>query len=306
MGEAPCRDGAHRRVPALELAALVVAALALSLAVAPTSTGARTAAGTSWHGTILCTTKHLSGYRSLAVDEQGRLADLTLRSAVAAGLQVEVELEGASISRDGRSLAVRTAGSVRVLAPTRQPFVVRNRLIENGYSHYRFYRNGRPWGCRVAFTDAAAVSVAKLILSGRTAPVTLALRDGQLVHLRPQQQPLAAPTRTAEARADIKGFLALIARGKSIEACATLSSDALLIHGGRDGCVMAFESAKFMYRDRYTGAIVERAALFDLDGDSYALATIKRSHDSVRAFFIRERGEYRYLGDLELSPIELW
>ncbi len=246
----------------------------------------------------------MSGYRSLAVDEQGRLADLTLRSAVAPGLRVE--LEGASISRDGRSLAARTAGSLRVLRPTRQPFVVRNRLIENGYSHYRFYRNGRPWGCRVAFTDAAAVSVAKLILSGRTAAVTLSLKDGRLVHLLPQQLPLAAPIRQAEARADIKGFLALVARGKSIEACATLSSDALLIHGGRDGCVMAFESAKFMYRDRYIGAFVERVALFDLDGDSYALATIKRSHNSVRAFFILERGKYRYLGDLELSPIELW
>ena len=112
--------------------------------------------------------------------------------------------------------------------------------------------------------------------------------------------------RQAEARADIKGFLALVARGKSIEACATLSSDALLIHGGRDGCVMAFESAKFMYRERYRGAFVDRVALFDLDGDLHALATIKRSQDSVRALFIFERGKYRYLGDLELSPIELW
>jgi hypothetical protein len=46
-------------------------------------------------------------------------------------------------------------------------------------------------------------------------------------------------------------------------------------------------------------------ALFDLDGDSYALATIKRRQDSVRARFVFERGRYRYLGDLELSPIEL-
>jgi hypothetical protein len=26
----------------------------------------------------------------------------------------------------------------------------------------------------------------------------------------------------------------------------------------------------------------------------------------VRALFTLERGRYRYLGDLELSPIELW
>jgi len=46
--------------------------------------------------------------------------------------------------------------------------------------------------------------------------------------------------------------------------------------------------------------------LFDLTGDSYALATIWRHSGSVRAFFIFERGRYRYLGDLVLSPIELW
>jgi hypothetical protein len=69
---------------------------------------------------------------------------------------------------------------------------------------------------------------------------------------------------------------------------------------------MAFESAKFIYRDRYAHASVERIALFDLDGDAYAFATINRGNSYARAFLIRERGRYRYLGDLELSPIELW
>jgi tetratricopeptide (TPR) repeat protein len=91
-----------------------------------------------------------------------------------------------------------------------------------------------------------------------------------------------------------------------IAACATLARDALLIHGGRDGCVMAFESAKFLYRDRYARASVEHVALFDLEGDSYALATIHRTHGHARAFLLREGGTYHYLGDLELSPIELW
>jgi hypothetical protein len=277
---------------------------ALFLAVLMVSTGARAGNGASWQGTILCTTATVSGYRSFAVDERGSLAELTLRRAVAPGLQVAVE--GASTAKDARSVSARTAGTVRVLRPTRAPFVVRSRLIENGYSHYRFYRNGRPWGCRVAFDERAAVAVAKLILSGRSAALTLTVRDARLVHLRPREEPLAAPARTAQAKADVEGFLVLLARGRSIAACATLSSDALLIHGGRDGCIMVFESAKFMYRERYRGASVERVALFDLDGDSYALATIKRSRESVRALFIFERGRYRYLGDLELSPIELW
>jgi len=228
----------------------------------------------------------------------------TLGRAVAPGLRVE--LEGASTSKDGRALWARTVGTLRVLGLTREPLVVRSRLIENGYSRYGFYRKGHPWGCRVAFDEAAAVSVAKLILSGRSAQVTVALRDGRLVHFRPRQEPLAAPAGEAKAKADLEDFLTLLARGNSIAACATMARDALLIHGGRDGCVMAFESAKFLYRDRYAWASVEQMSLFDLDGHSYALATIKRSHSSVRAFFIRERGTYRYLGDLDLSPIELW
>jgi hypothetical protein len=69
---------------------------------------------------------------------------------------------------------------------------------------------------------------------------------------------------------------------------------------------MDFESAKFIYRDRYAHASVARIALFTLGGDSYALATIKRSSSRVRALLIRERGKYRYLGDLELARIELW
>jgi hypothetical protein len=238
------------------------------------------------------------------VDERGSVAELTLRRAVAPGLRVAIA--AASIAKDGRSVSARRASTVRVLGPTREPIVVRSRVIENGYSHYRFYRNGRPWGCRVAFGEPAAVSVAKLILSGRRAALTLTLRGGRLVHLRPQEGSLAAPSRTAKAKADVEGFLALLARGRSIAACATMSSDALLIHGGRDGCVVALESAKFVYREHYRGAFVERAALFDLDRDSYALATIKRSQGSVRALFTLERGRYRYLGDLELSPIELW
>lgn len=279
---------------------------ALSLA-AMMSTDARAANRAVWHGTTLCTTAIVSGYRSFAVDERGSLAALTLRRAVAPGLRVAVEVASiASIANDGRFVSVPTAGAVRVLGPTREPLVVRSRVIENGYSHYGFYRNGRPWGCRVAFDEPAAVSVAKLILSGRNAVLTLTVRDGRLVHLRPREEPLSAPSRTAKAKADVEGFLALVARGRSIPACATLSSDALLIHGGRDGCVIAFESAKFMYRERYRRAFVDRVALFDLDGDSYALATIKRSRDSVRALFIFERGRYRYLGDFELSPIELW
>jgi len=282
---------------------LVVSALALSLAV-PTSTGARAGVGSSWQGTILCTTKIRSGYRSLAVDERGGLAELTLGRAVTPGLRVA--LDGAATSKDGRSLWAHRVGTLRVLGPTKEPLFVRSRLIENGYARYSFYRDGHPWGCPVAFGDAAAVSVAKLILSGRSAQVTLALRNGQLIHLGPREEPLGAPAREAKAKADLEGFLTLLARGKSIAACATLARDALLIHGGRDGCVMAFESAKFLYRDRYARASVEQVALFGLDGDSYALATIKGSHSSVRAFFIRERGRYRYLGDLDLSPIELW
>jgi len=272
---------------------LVVSALALSLAVV-TSTGARAGVHSSWQGTILCTATIQSGYRSLAVDEQGRLAELTLRPAVPPGQRVE--LEGASTSKDGRAIRARTVGTLRVLGPAKEPFVVRSRLIENGYSRYGFYRNGHRWGCPVVFDDAAAVSVAKLILSGRSAQVKLVLRNGQLIHLAPREKPLGAPAREAKATADLEDFLTLLARGKSIAACASLARDALLIHGGRDGCVMAFESAKFLYRDRYARASVEQVALFSLDGDSYALATIKGSHSSVRAFFIRERGRYRYLG----------
>ena len=281
-----------------------VFALALSLAVVMTSADAGAGVGSRWQGAVLCTTKIGSGYRSLAVDQKGHLAELTLQQAVPPGHTVE--LEGASTSKSGRPLWPRTSASVHVLGPIKEPVVVRTRLIERGYARYGFYRNGHPWGCPVAFGDAAAVSVAKLILSGRSAQVRLTLHNGQLVHLGPREAPLRAPAQTAKARADLEHFLTLLAHGHSIAACATLARDALLIHGGRDGCVMAFESAKFLYRDRYTQASVEHMALFDLDGDSYALATIKRSHGCARAFLIRERGAYRYLGDLELSPIELW
>jgi hypothetical protein len=61
-----------------------------------------------------------------------------------------------------------------------------------------------------------------------------------------------------------------------------------------------------MYRDRYLHASVEHVAVFDLDGHSYALAAIKRPRGYARAILIHERGTYRYLGDLDLSPIELW
>lgn len=274
------------------------------LAVIVMSADAQAGNRTSWRGTILCTTAITSGYRSLAVDERGSLAGLTLQRAVAPGLRIVVE--DASIGKDGRSVSARKAGIVRVLRPTREPFLVRSRVIENGYSHYRFYRNGRPWGCRVAFGESAAVSVARLILSGRSAALTLTVRHRRLVHLRPREEPLAGAARTAKAKADVGRFFALVAGGRSIAACATLSRDALLIHGGRDGCVIAFESAKFIYREHYRGAFVERVGLFDLDGNSYALATVKRSHDSLRALFSFERGKYRYLGDLELTPIELW
>lgn len=281
-----------------------VSALALSLAVVMTSAGARAGVASRWQETVLCSTKIGSGYRSLAVDEKGRLAELRLRHAVPPGHRVE--LEGASTSKGGRALRARTVASVRVLGPTRKPLVVRTRLIENGYARYGFYRNGHPWGCPVAFDDAAAVSVAKLILSGRNAQVKLTLNHGQLVHLGPREAPLRAPAQAAKARAYLQHFLTLLAHGNSIAACATLARDALLIHGGRDGCVMAFESAKFIYRDHWARASVEQVALFDLDRDSYALATITRSHGHARAFLIREGGAYHYLGDLELSPIELW
>jgi hypothetical protein len=299
-------------VPALEVAQRACAnsklrglsALALSLAVVMTSADAGAGVASRWQGAILCTTKIGSGYRSLAVDQNGRLAELTLQQAVPPGYRVE--LESASTSRGSRPLRARTVGSVRVLGLTRRPVVVRTRLIEYGYARYGFYRDGHPWGCPVAFNDAAAVSVAKLILSGRSGQVRLTLHNGQLVHLGPREAPLRAPVQAAKAKADLEHFLTLLAHGRSIAACATLARDALLIHGGRDGCVMAFESAKFLYRDRYTHARVERAALFGLDGDSYALATIKRAHGYARAFLIREGRTYHYLGDLELSPIELW
>jgi hypothetical protein len=281
-----------------------VSALALSLALVMTSAGARAGVASRWQGTVLCTTKIGSGYRSLAVDKKGRLAELTLRQAVPPGHRVE--LEGASTSKGGRALWARTVASVRVLGPTGKPFVVRTRLIENGYARYGFYRNGHPWGCPVAFDDAAAVSVAKLILSGRSAEVRLTLHNGRLVHLGPREAPLRALAHAAKARADLEHFLTLLAHGNSIAACATLARDALLIHGGRDGCVIAFESAKFLYRDRYARASVQQVALFNLDGNSYALAAINRSQGYARAFLIREGGTYHYLGDLELSPIELW
>jgi hypothetical protein len=279
--------------------------LALLLAVSAVWTGAQAGVGSSWRGTILCTTKTGSGSRSLGVDDQGRVAELTLRPAVPPGQRVE--LEESPASKSAHALATETAATVRVLGRAREPFIVRTTLIEDGSGRYAFYRNGRPWlGCRVAFDDAAAVAVGKLILSGRRATLRLGLRGGRLVHLGPREVPRNDSAQAAKAKADLEHFLTLIAHGNSIAACATLSSDALLIHGGRDGCIIDFESAKFMYRDRYARACVVRIALFDLDGDSYALATINRGDSFVRAFLIRERGMYRYLGDLELSPIELW
>jgi hypothetical protein len=297
------RDEAKPRNPARGQAALIVS-FACALSLTGTSSGAEAGVRSSWQGTILCTTSVPGGYRSFVVDGGGQLARLTLGRALSAGLRVQVN--HASKSLDGRSLSVHPLAAMHVLGRTRGPLRVRRRLIESGYSHYRFYRNGRPWGCPVAFDDAAAPSVAKLILSGRPAQVTLALRDGQLVHLGPRQPPIAAPAKETKARAEVERLLALLGRGKSIAACTRLSTDALLIHGGTGGCLIAFESAKFMYRDRYMHASVEDVALFDLDGRSYALATIKRPRGYARAILIHERRTYRYLGDLDLSPIELW
>lgn len=268
------------------------------------SSGARAGAASGWQGTILCTTKSSGGYRSLGVDASGRLAQLSLAGSVAPGLRVE--LNRASTSRDGRSLSVRPLTTVRVLGQRREPLRLRTRLIESGYSHYGFYRNGRPWGCPVAFNDAAAVSVAQLVLSGREAQVTLAIDNGRLVHLGPRRTPPAAPAKETKAKAAIERLLTLLGRGKSIAACTRLSTDALLIHVGPGGCLVAFESAKFMYRDRYLHASVEHVSVFDLDGHSYALATIKRPRGHARAILIQEARTYRYLGDLDPSPIELW
>jgi len=276
--------------------------LSLFFAVTVTSPGAHADAGTSWHATVLCTKAIASGYRSLAVDERGFLTELTTRRDVAPGARIAVA--AAPLTSDD-STSVLEASSVRLLGRTRGPLLVRARVIENDSSHYDLRHEGRSSYCRVAFQEPASISVAKLMLGRRTA-LTLTIRDGRLLHLLPREEPLDAPSRTAKARADAEGFLALIARGRSIAACALASSDALLIHGGPLGCVALLSSAQFHYRERYRGAFVTRAALFNLSGDTYALATIRRSHDSVRAVFILERGRYRYLCDFVLSPIELW
>ena len=278
------------------------AALSAGAVIVPTRTGAPTAP--AWQGTILCTAKTASGHRSFAVDKSGRLVGLTLRRAVTPGLRVQVLNPQRSL--DHGSLAAREVGTVRLLGPTTGPVVVRAQLIEDGDLRYRFYRHGRPWGCPVAFGEAAAVSVAQRILSGRSARITLVIREGRLVHLRPQRRALAEPARHAQAAADAEDFVALLARGASIAACSSVSREVLLIHGGRDGCVMTFEGPKFVYRDHYADAAVTRVALFELGGRSYALATITRRIGNTRAIFILERGKYRYLGDFSLSPIELW
>lgn len=287
------------------------AALTAGAAIVPTSTRVSTAP--AWQGTILCTTKTAFGHRFIAVDLSGRLVRLTLPRAVTPGLRVQLlDPQG---SEDRRSLVARDVGTVRLLGPTTGPVVVRTRLIEDGDSRYRisdgdsryrFYRHGRAWGCPVAFGEAAAVSVAQLVLAGRSARITLVLREGRLVHLRPQRRSLAEPARRAQATADAEGFVALLARGASIAACSGVSREVLLFHGGRDGCVMAFDAPKFVYRDHYADAAVTRVALFDFGGRSYALATIARHIGNTRAIFILERGKYRYLGDFSLSPIELW
>jgi hypothetical protein len=244
-------------------------------------------------------------------DRPGCRAALRGVSALALSLAVVTTAVGAPAGVSARSQATvvcttKAVSAARVLPPTGEPFVVRTRLIEDGYARYRFSRNGHPWGCPVAFDDGAAVSVAKQILSGRNAQVRLTLDNGRLVHLGPRETPLRQPAQAAKARADLQHFLTLLAHGNSIAACATVARDTLRVHGGRDGCVMAFESAKFLYRERYARASVQHVALFNLDGDSYALATINRTHGYARALLIRERGTYRYRGDLDLSPIELW
>ncbi len=283
----------------------VALALALPLTLTVAATGAQGDVGSGWRGTILCTTKTESGNRSLWVDEQGRLAELTLSAAVAPGQKIELEASPTLSSR--RAYRAHTASTVRVLGRARKPLIVRTRLIEESYARYGFYWNGHPWGgCRVAFDDAAAVSIAKLILSGRRARLRLGLRTAKLVHLGPREAPLPASARVAKAKEDLEYLLTLIAGGKSIAACATVSIDMLLFHGGRRGCVMAFESAKFLYRERYAGAVVENVDLFKLAGRSYALGTIKRHVGSARALLVFEGGQYRYRGDFELSPIELW
>jgi hypothetical protein len=259
----------------------------VSFALASSVTQA--AVNSNWRGTILCTAQTALGGRSLGVDDQGHVAELMLRRAVPPGWRVDVREGAPSMSRG--ALSAHSAGTIRVLGRAKEPFIVRTRLIEDGYAHYGFYRRGRPWlGCRVRFDGAAAVSVAKLILSGQAATLTLGLHDGKLVHLGPQERARSGRGEAAKARADLQRFLALIAHGRSVAACATLARDALLIHGGPDGCIMDFESAKFIYRDRYAHASVERIALFTLGGDSYALATINRGSSRVCAFLVRERG----------------
>ena len=186
------------------------------------------------------------------------------------------------------------------------PYTVRVRLIADGDFRYRFDPSGRPRGCVVTFDESAAISIAKLILTGRSANVTLGARNGRLVHVAPRERSLVRPTRRARAWADARTFLTLLTHGSSIAACTRLSADALFVHGGRAGCIMAFESAKFTYREHYAGAGIERIALFELGSRSYALATIARRIGTTRAIFVLERGRYRYLGDFSRSPIELW
>jgi hypothetical protein len=281
--------------------ALVATVTAIAVVVAFASSAAPKAVGAKWRGTILCATKVGSVVRTLGVDDRGHLTAMTIRSVVSPGQKVELALSPTSQRRPAG--AADAAADARSLGRATEPLIVRTRVIEDSQAHYRFYRNDHPSGCRVAFGQSAAVSVAKLILSGRPAVLRLGVRDGGLVHLAPRDIARSDSVQAARATEDLEHFLALIGSGRSIAACAVMARDAVLSH---DECIMILESAKFVYRDRYAHATVGHIGFFDLDHHSYALATINRGHSTVRAILIRERGRYRYRGDFEYSPFELW
>lgn len=282
------------KVSGLVLVAVVAAAVVF--AVAPSALP--NAVSAKWRGTVLCTTKDGSVARSIGVDDRGQLAPFAIRSLVPPGQKIELNVSTAS--------RPAPADPPRLIGRATEPLIVRTRLIEDGQTHYRFYRNGHPWGCRVAFEQPATISVAKLLLSRRAATLRVGLRDGELVHLAPREAPHNDPAEAAKARADAERFLALIARGRSIAACALMARGAVLDPGERAECVMLLDSAKFVYRDRYAQASVSGVTLFSLNGDSYALAAINRKHATVRVILIREDGRYRYLRDFEYSPFALW
>jgi hypothetical protein len=286
-------------VPIYKVSGLVLAAVVAAVVVSAVASSALpNAVSAKWQGTVLCTTKHGSVARFIGVDDHGQLAAFAIRSLVPPGQTVELSA--------GKGLRPPAADAPRLLGRATKPLIVHTRLIEDGQTHYRFYRNGHPWGCRVAFEGPATISVAKLLLSRRAALLRVGLRDGRLVHLGPREAPRSDPVEAAKAKADLERFLVLVARGRSIAACALMARGAVLDPDERTGCVMLLESAKFVYRDRYAHATVKSVTLFDLNSDSYALAAIDRRHGTVRVIMMRERGRYRYLRDFEYSPFALW